>query len=401
MLRLSVAQMPVEGRCVFVRADLNVPLDGAGRITDDLRIRAALPTLRILREKGCRMVVASHLGRPKGQADTALSLAPVADRLGGLLGAPVTMAPDCVGPAVDALKAGLEPGSVLLLENLRFHAGETANDAAFARQLAAGCDCYVNDAFGTAHRAHASTVGITEYLSPCGAGLLVEQELQAFAGVLADPDPPFVAVFGGVKVADKIPTIANLLPKAQGIVIGGAMAYTFLKAQGHAVGTSLVDDGSADVVQEILAQAAAADVAVVLPVDHVVAAALEPGVATQTTPGPAIPPGMMGLDIGPKTVERVIALLQSARTIVWNGPLGAFETPPFEAGTQAVADAVAAMDSVRVIGGGDTAAAVAAFGVADRMTHVSTGGGASLELLEGKALPGLEALDPAPAGQCA
>ena len=395
MRRLSVSEMSVAGKCVFVRADLNVPLDGDQRITDDTRIRAAVPTLRVLREQECRMVVASHLGRPKGRVVDALRLAPVADRLQHLLGSSVTMAPDCVGPDVEQLKANLQGGEVLLLENLRFHAGETANDPAFAAQLAAGCDCYVSDAFGTAHRAHASTVGVTAHLSPCGAGLLVEQELQAFGLVLQEPERPFVAMLGGAKVADKIPTIMNLLPNVDSIIIGGAMAYTFLKAQGHTIGASLLDADSEQTVVDILREAKTQNVRIELPVDHVIADRLEADVPTQTTDGPDIPDGAMGLDIGPKTIERFVDVVTAARTVVWNGPLGAFETAPFDAGTRALAEALAQLDTCRVIGGGDTAAAVAQFGLADTMTHVSTGGGASLELLEGKPLPGLEALDPA------
>ena len=396
MRRLSIRQMPVEGRCVFVRADLNVPLDDAGRITDDRRIAAVVPTLQMLRGQGCRIVLASHLGRPKGQVVERLRFGPVVDRLSGLLNAAVRQAPDCVGPAVDALKRNLQPGDVLLLENLRFHAGETANDPAFARALAGGCDCSVNDAFGTAHRAHASTVGVPAHLSPCAAGLLVEKEIAAFAGVLDTPGRPFVAILGGAKVADKIPTITNLLSKVDALLIGGAMAYTFLQAQGHPVGDSLVDADSADLVMDILRQAKTRNVRLELPVDHVVAPALAADAPTTTTEGPAVPPGMMALDIGPRTVERFVDVATSAATVVWNGPVGAFETPPFDAGTRALAEALAERDTFRLIGGGDTAAAVARFGVADAMTHVSTGGGASLELLEGKRLPGLEALDPAP-----
>lgn len=397
MRRLSVRDMPVEGRCVFVRADLNVPLDAAGRITDDRRIQAAVPTLQMLRGQGCRVVVSSHLGRPKGQVVEGMRLRPVVDRLSGLLNAAVIMAPDCVGPQVEELKASLKPGEVLLLENLRFHPGETANDPAFARALAAGCDCYVNDAFGTAHRAHASTVGVTKHLSPCGAGLLVEREIHAFAEILEAPRRPFVAILGGAKVADKIPTITNLLPKVDALLIGGGMAYTFLKAQGHSVGRSLVDADSAELVRDILTQAQAHSVRLELPEDHVAAAELRADTPRTTTAGPDVPEGLMALDIGPRTVKRFVATATAAATVVWNGPLGAFETPPFDAGTRAMAEALATSKSFRVIGGGDTAAAVAQFGVAAAMTHVSTGGGASLELLEGKRLPGLEALDAAPA----
>ncbi len=397
MHRLSVSDMPVQGKCVFLRADLNVPLNDDAAITDDRRIREAVPTVRLLRERGCRVVVASHLGRPKGAVVERLRLQPVAARLGALLGTPVTMAPDCVGAAADAAKAGLQARQVLLLENLRFHPGETANDPAFATHLAAGCDCYVNDAFGTAHRAHASTVGVTKHLSPCGAGLLVQKEIAAFAAVLQAPARPVMAILGGAKVADKIPTILNLLPKVQTLLIGGGMAYTFLKVQGYPIGASLLDDASEGVVRDILTKAEAAGVRLELPVDHVVAPRLERDVPAETTEGPAVPEGQMALDIGPKTVARFIHVLQEASTVIWNGPLGAFEVPPFDAGTRAVAEALAAQDVFRVIGGGDTAAAVAQFGVAEAMTHVSTGGGAALELMEGKTLPGLDALDPAPA----
>jgi len=396
MRRLSVTQMPVGGKCVFVRADLNVPLNAQGEITDDRRIREAIPTLNLLRDKRCRIVIASHLGRPKGKPVETMRLGPVARRLGDLIGVPVQMAPDCIGPEVDRLKAALVAGDVLLLENVRFHEGETANDPDFARALASGCDCYVNDAFGTAHRAHASTVGVTEYLSPCGAGLLVDKELEAFAAVLEKPVAPFVAILGGAKVADKIPTIANLLPKVHTIIIGGGMAFSFLKVQGYSIGSSLYDAQSATVVRDTLSQAERQGVRIALPRDHVVATSLQDNIETETTPGADVPEGKMGLDIGPQTVAKFTAIVKAAKTVVWNGPLGAFETPPFDAGSRAIAQALATSDALRVIGGGDTAAAVAQFGVAERMSHVSTGGGASLELLEGKALPGLEALDVAP-----
>jgi len=390
MAKQTIRDVAVDGRRVLVRVDFNVPLED-GRITDDLRIRAALPTIRYLLERGARVILCSHLGRPRGRPDPALRLAPVAQRLGELLGQPVHTVEAVVGPEVEAAVARLRPGEVLLLENLRFHPGEEANDEAFARQLAALADLYVNDAFGAAHRAHASTVGVARYL-PAVAGLLMEKELAYLGRVLDDPVRPFVAILGGKKVSDKIPVIRHLLTRADALLLGGAMTYTFLKARGLEVGKSLWEPEMVPLARELMEEAQRREVRLELPGDVVVAPAADPGVPHQVVPVEAIPPDQMGLDIGPRTRERFAAVVERAGTVVWNGPMGVFEVPPFDAGTRVVAEAMARSQAITVVGGGDSAAAVRRLGVEERMTHVSTGGGAALEFLEGRVLPGVAAL---------
>ena len=388
---MSLTELDARGKRVFTRVDFNVPLDG-GRVDDDARIRAALPTIALLREKGAKVVLASHLGRPKGERNPVFAMAPVAARLQELLGAPVATVADCVGDEVVGATRGLEPGSVLLLENLRFHAGETHNDPAFVAQLRQLCDLYVNDAFGTCHRAHASTAGLPIALGGGTAGLLVGKELDAFGRVLNDPARPFVAVLGGAKVKDKIPVLSNLVDEVDAVVIGGGMAYTFLRARGIGVGTSRVEDDLVETAKEILHHARAAGVEVMLPSDHIAASEFSAGAEPYSVTEPEIPADMMGLDIGPETSRRYATRVETAATVVWNGPMGVFEWPPFAEGTRAVAHAMARCTGVTVVGGGDSASAVKKVGLRDQMTHVSTGGGASLELLEGKTLPGLAAL---------
>lgn len=379
------------GKRAIVRADFNVPLDG-DRITDDTRITAALPTIRALREAGAAVTLMSHLGRPKGKRDEKYSLAPVARRLSELLKIDVPLLPDCVGPEVEAAVKALGPGDVALLENLRFHPEEEANDAGFARGLAALGDVYVDDAFGSAHRAHASTEGITHYL-PAVAGLLLERELSALGRALGDPARPFVTILGGAKVSDKIGVIAHLLDKVDALLIGGGMANTFLAAQGHHVGKSLQEADKADLARQLIDRARERGVTLALPSDVVVAAAMNAESPRRTVAADAVPDDQAIFDIGPETVARYAAIIAGARTIVWNGPMGVFEVAPFAAGTRAVAQAVADADAFSIVGGGDSVAAIEESGLADRISHVSTGGGASLEFLEGKMLPGVAALD--------
>lgn len=379
------------GKRAVVRADFNVPLDG-DRITDDTRITAALPTIRALREAGASVVLMSHLGRPKGKRDAKYSLAPVARRLGELLGIAVPLLPDCAGPETEAATRALGPGDVVLLENLRFHAEEEANDPTFARQLAALGDVYVNDAFGSAHRAHASTEGIAHEL-PAVAGLLLERELAALGRALGDPERPFVTILGGAKVSDKIGVIEKLLDKVDALIIGGGMANTFLAAQGHGVGKSLQEPDKVDLARRFLDRARERGVTLALPTDVVVAPEMTAGASRQIVAADAVPTDQAIFDIGPATVARYAAILRDARTIVWNGPMGVFEIAPFAAGTRAVAEAVAAADAFSIVGGGDSVAALEEAGLADRISHVSTGGGASLEFLEGRVLPGVGALE--------
>jgi phosphoglycerate kinase len=386
-----LAALDLTGRRVLVRVDFNVPLAG-GAVTDDTRIRAALPTIRaILAQPGASVVLMSHLGRPKGAPRPELSLAPVAARLAELLERPVQMAGDCTGPEVEQRAAALPPGGVLLLENLRFHAAEEAGDAAFARQLASLGDAYVNDAFGAAHRAHASTATVAGYL-PSAAGLLMEREVAALGNLLGAPQRPFVAIVGGAKVSSKVAVLEQLLPKVDTLLIGGAMAYTFLAAGGTAVGGSLVEPDLYATASALVDRAEQLGVRFLLPCDHVVAAAVAEDADRSVTGGVAIPGAAVGVDIGPRTVAAFTAAIASAGTVMWNGPMGVFEVAPFAAGTFAVAEAVAACGGTTVVGGGDSVAAINAAGVADRISHVSTGGGASLELLEGRELPGVAAL---------
>ncbi len=391
MAKLSIKDVDLRGKRLLLRVDFNVPLKG-GRVTDDTRIVASLPTIRLAMEKRARVILLSHLGRPKGVRVPEMSLAPVAARLSELLGRPVPLAPDCVGEAVKAQMAALKDGDVLLLENCRFHAGDEANDETFSRALADLADCYVNDAFGAAHRAHASTVGVTRFLKPAAAGLLMERELEYLGMALASPERPFVVLLGGAKVSDKIAMLRHLLPKVDAVLVGGGMAYTFLKAQGFGVGRSLLEADRLDTAREVLQAAAGRGLTFLLPLDHVIAEAADAAAATKVVDTPDLPEGWMGLDIGPKTREAFGKILARARTVVWNGPMGVFEQPPFREGTLAVARAIAASGATSIVGGGDSAAAVAMAGVADKITHISTGGGASLDFLEGRDLPGVAAL---------
>ncbi len=395
MAKRTIDDIDVAGKRVLVREDFNVPLDGDGRIIDDRRVRAALPSLWQLLEKGSSLVLMSHLGRPRGQVRSGLSLEPIVQDLHRHLGTSVHLAPDCIGEETEALASELRPGSVLLLENLRFHPGEEANDGGFARQLAdLGDGIYVNDAFGAAHRAHASTEGITRHVDHSVAGYLMKKELQYLQEALSEPARPFVAILGGAKVADKIEVIENLLGKVDALLIGGGMSYTFLKARGQEIGDSLCDEESVSVAADLLAKAGDR---LHLPEDVVVARRVAPGAEHEAVAVDAIPGGRAGVDIGPRTRERFIEHLSQAGTILWNGPLGVFEIDDFAAGTTAVAQALeqATWESgaVSIIGGGDTAAAVDKAGAAKRMSHISTGGGASLEALGGRVLPGVEALD--------
>jgi phosphoglycerate kinase len=388
--KLTIEHLPLAGKRVFVRVDLNAPLEG-GVVTDDTRLRAVLPTLRFALDGGASVVLASHLGRPKGGPDPKLSLKPVAERLGALLARAVPLASDCVGEATRAQARALKPADLLLLENLRFHPEEEKNDDGFARQLAELADCYVNDAFAAAHRAHASIEAITRHLQPAAAGLLMQQELSALGRILEAPERPLVAVLGGAKVSDKVALVEHLIGKVDALVIGGGMAFTFLRALGHAVGRSLVEPERIETARAALEAARRRGVQLTLPVDAVVADGLD-SASGRAVGIRQIPETQMGLDIGPRTVERFTAVLVTAKTIVWNGPMGVFEKPPFAAGTMAVARAVATAPAFTVIGGGDTIAAVNAAGVSDKIGYISTAGGAFLEFLEGRTLPGVAAL---------
>jgi phosphoglycerate kinase len=390
-----LSELSVAGKRVFIRVDFNVPLDGS-RVTDATRIESSLPTLRWLLEQDGRPIVASHLGRPKGTRRAKYSLAPVAERLAELLGRRVRLATDCVGSEVEAQAAQLPAGEVLLLENLRFHPGEEQNDPGFARKLAALANCYVNDAFGAAHRAHASTAGmVAHFQGRAAAGLLLQREITFLSKLLVAPEPPFLAVLGGAKVSDKIAVIESLLGRVQRLCIGGAMAYTFLTAQGKPIGRSLVDADKVPVARELLAHATTRGVDVLLPTDHVAADRPEAGATVRTVSADAFPADLLGVDIGPETAHRYAEAVAAARTVFWNGPMGIFEVPAFSAGTRAVADALARCHGTTVVGGGDSIAALAQSGTLATVTHVSTGGGASLEFLEGKELPGVRALEEA------
>jgi phosphoglycerate kinase len=394
MNKLSIRDLQLAGMRVFIRVDFNVPLDGV-KVTDETRIRETLPTLRLAIERGARLVLASHLGRPKGKRDPKYSLTPVAARLSELLGKSVEFASDCVGAEAELKSNALRDGDVLLLENVRYHAEEEANDPEFSKQLAALCDqMFVCDAFGSAHRAHASVVGITKFVRQSAAGLLMEKELTYLGKAISNPDRPFVAVLGGAKVSDKIEIVQNLMKVADSMVIGGAMAYTFLKSQGLPIGKSLVEDDKLDLARDLLAEAKRRNFRLLLPVDHVLAESPDSAV-TRITDIAHTPDGWMGLDVGPKTIEEFRKEISTARTVIWNGPLGMFEKPAFAQGTLGIARAVAAATkagATTIIGGGDSVAAVEQAGVASQVSHISTGGGASLEFLAGEKLPGVEAL---------
>jgi 3-phosphoglycerate kinase len=393
MAKKSVQDVSVRDKLVFVRNDFNVPLDAAGRITDDTRIRAALPTFRFLLENGARVVCSSHLGRPKGEVIPECSLAPVAKRLGELLGKTVSFCPETVGPKAEKAKGRLKPGQVLLLENLRFHPGETKNDPAFAAELAKGIDLYVDDAFGACHRAHASIDAITRCVPMAVAGLLLKKEIDFLRLATDDPSRPYLVILGGAKVSDKLPLLNHLVTKADTILVGGAMAYTFLKARGMNVGHSKVEEECLATCLDILRQAEARGVRFILPKDHIAAVTIEPNITLRIIrPDEEIPGEMMGLDIGPETVEQFKTEIGRAKLIFWNGPMGVFEVDTFAGGTMEIAAAVAAAKATTIIGGGDSVAAVNKAGVAERISHISTGGGASLEFLAGDKLPGIEAL---------
>lgn len=392
MNKMTVNDVEVSGKRVFVRADFNVPMDSDLNITDDRRISAALPTIRCLVDRGAKVILASHLGRPKGKRVESMSLEPVSKRLSELLGKGVRMLSDCVGPEVQEAVGRMGEGEVVLLENLRFHSEEEANDPGFSEGLASLADIFVNDAFGTAHRAHASTEGITRYL-PSAAGFLVQKEIQVMGKALSNPERPFVAILGGAKVSTKIDVITNLLDKVDTLMIGGGMTYTFMKARGHGVGNSLLEIDKLETAALIERQAREKGVNLLLPVDNVIADDFSASANTRTIENGEIPDGWEGLDIGPKTIALFADEIRRAGTIIWNGPVGAFEMGPFSTGTRAVAEAMSKSDAVTIVGGGDSAAAVEQMGFADKMTHVSTGGGASLEFLEGKELPGIAALD--------
>ena len=392
MEKIGIDQLDLKAKRVLIRVDFNVPLNASLQITDDTRIRASLPTISYAIDQGAKVIMLSHLGRPKGKIVPEMSLNPVASRLAELLGKSVKMAKDCIGEEVKAEIGRMREGEVLLLENCRFHQGDEENDEAFSRALAGLADLYVNDAFGTAHRAHASTVGVTRFLPVSAAGFLMQKEIQYLGKVVSNPDRPFIAILGGAKVSDKIGVIKNLMGKVDTLLIGGAMTYTFEKAQGLSTGSSLVEEEKVGLAKELLGQAASRKVRLLLPLDHVVAEAAEPGAKTQTVGRGEIPAGWKGLDVGPRTIEAYSREIQTAKTILWNGPLGVFEVEPFSHGTLAIAQAIASSSAVSVIGGGDSVAAVSQAKVADKISHISTGGGASLEFLEGIELPGIAAL---------
>jgi len=389
---LSLKDLDLEGKTVFLRVDFNIPLDEAGEIRDDTRIKAALPTINFLLEHKAKLIIASHLGRPKGQYKPELSLKPVAKRLSELTSRDVVLAPDVIGDAVERMKKEQSEDQILLLENLRFHPGEKGNDPEFSQQLAAGIDCYVNDAFGACHRAHASIVGIPSLVRQSAAGFLVEKEVEYLQKAIQSPQKPYVAILGGAKVSDKIPVIESLLNRADDLLIGGAMAYTFFLAQGYDVGRSLVEEEQKELALQAYQKAEKKGVNVYLPSDHVVAAEADEAAEAQTLADFPIPADLMALDIGPKTIEHYTGIIAKARTIFWNGPMGVFEIDKFSEGTMKIAQAVANAEALSIVGGGDSVAAVYRAGVAEKISHISTGGGASLEFIAHETLPGIEAL---------
>ncbi|OGP60537.1 MAG: phosphoglycerate kinase [Deltaproteobacteria bacterium RBG_13_61_14] len=390
----AINELLISGKRVFIRVDFNVPKDKkTGEISDDTRIREALPTIRFALEQEAKVILASHFGRPKGKPVPEMSLLPVAQRLSELLGQDVIFPDDCIGDGVRKNVQDLAPGGVILLENLRFHPEEEANDPGFAQKLAQLCEVYINDAFGTAHRAHASTAGMAEFVKEKGVGFLMQKEINYLSKLIEDPERPFLAILGGAKISDKIGVVENLLSKVDGILICGGMAYTFLKAQKIEVGKSLLEDDKIPTAKKLLDRAKTKKIPLLLPEDHVVAPALEKGVKSQVKGLKKIPADQMALDIGPATIAKFVAEIKKAKTIFWNGPAGAFEIEPFNQGTIAIARAVAESGALSVIGGGDSVAAVHQAGVADKITHISTGGGASLEFIEGKKLPGISALE--------
>ena len=388
----SIEDVAVAGKKVLVRCDFNVPLDENKNITDENRINGALPTIKYLMEHGARVILCSHLGRPKGEVNMKFSLKPVADRLSEILGKEVKLAPDCVGPEVKKMTDEMKDGDVILLENVRFHKEEEKNDPAFAKEMASVADLFVNDAFGTAHRAHASTAGVADYL-PAVCGYLIQKEISVMGKALSDPQRPFVAILGGAKVSDKIGVIENLLEKVDTLIIGGGMAYTFNKAKGYEIGTSICEDEKLDLAKELMAKAEAKGVKLLLPIDNKIAKEFSNDTEFKTVAADAFDPDWMGMDIGDKTIALFSDAIKNAKTVIWNGPMGVFEFSNFAEGTREIAKAVAAADAVTIIGGGDSVAAVKQLGFGDKMTHISTGGGASLEFLEGKVLPGIDVLE--------
>ena len=394
MGKLTISDLEIEGKKILIRCDFNVPLDDKGRIVDDTRIQAALPTIRYALGRECRVILMSHLGRPKGKVDPKLSLKPVAERLGELLNFEVLMAPDCVGPEVEKMTGELKGGEVLLLENLRFHSGEETNDETFAKQLASLADVFIQDAFGTVHRAHASTSGVPRHL-PSGAGFLLQKELKYLKQALEEPERPFLAILGGAKISTKIGVIKNLLPKVDSLILGGAMAYTFLRAENIETGNSMVEENKISTAGEILKQASKKKVTVLLPIDHIIANKVSEDAKSKEISEVAIPEGWIGVDIGSFSIKRFCSAIKSAKTILWNGPMGIFEIDKFSQGTRAIAEAIAEATkkgSISIVGGGDSVAAVTKMGLQENVSHISTGGGAALEFLEGKELPGISAL---------
>lgn len=389
----TIEDIDVNGKRVFVRCDFNVPLDAQGNITDDKRIRESIPTIKYLVEHNAKVVLSSHLGRPKGEFNTKYSLAPVAERLSQLLGKNVIMAKDVIGEDAKAKRAALKDGEVLLLENVRFHKEEEKNDPEFAKELALDAEVFVNDAFGTAHRAHASTEGVSHFVPVSVCGYLIRKEIDIMGKALTDPKRPFVAILGGAKVSDKIGVINNLIDKVDTLIIGGGMAYTFMKALGHHIGDSICEDDKIDLAKELMAKAEEKGVKFLIPEDNRVGDKYDPACNSKVVDSDEIPDGWMGLDIGPKTEAKFTKAIEGAGTVVWNGPMGVSEWENFASGTRAIATAVANSGAISIIGGGDSAAAIEKLGFADKMTHISTGGGASLEFLEGKTLPGIACLN--------